>query len=776
MLIRLLRKDLRRNRAAMAVLFACITLSALMISGAAGIAAELAGSLSSFFEKAAAPHYVQMTTGLADQAEVEAFAMSTPLVDQQQTAVLLNFGGSSIFLGNGQAPESGSVLENSFVKQNREFDFLLDGNNRVLEVGPGEIGVPVYYMKQRNLQAGDPVIIVDGDLRMEFTIKDFVRDAQMNPSLVTSKRFLVSDEDWEILERHGAEKEYLIEFRLKAPAAIGEFERLYQASGLPQTGTAVTYNLYLLLNAMSDGMAAAVIVFISLLLAAVSAAALRFILISAVEEDYGEIGVMKAIGIGNRQIKRLYMTKYLAVAGAASITGYGLSLVLKDAFTENITLYMGRAGQSLFNLALPGAGAALVFLSAACFCSLVLGCFRKIGAAEALRNGASQDVRGPARGFRLYQSRKAGVNLFLGINETVRKLRVYGLLCFVYAACIFLMVVPVSFLSTVQSPDFITYMGAGRCDLRLDLHQGLNGREMLKKAEDLIMSDPDVEKYAVLEAGSLKARGRDGEFENLKVESGDFTRFPLKYISGHAPLSEREIALSVMNAEALGYGVGDILSVYSGTKERQLTVAGIYQDVKNGGKTAKTMAPMGEENGLWYTISLDLKPGVEAAAKKALYGSELPSAKVTDMDEFVGQTLGSVIGRLRTAAWMAVALAAAAAALITGLFFKMLTAKELPQNAVMRSIGFTASDIRSQYRVRALMTLAAGTAVGLGTARVLGPSMAGALLSGVSSLKFIVNPLIPWAVCPLLLAFSVLAAESVGIGTAGYGGREEWRD
>lgn len=776
MLIRLLKKDLKRNRAAMAVLFACITLAALLISGAAGIVTELAGSMASLFEKAAAPHYVQMTSEPVDPAEVEAFAGSTPLVDQQQTAVLLNLDGSSIFLGNGQEPESGSVLENSFVKQNREFDFLLDGNNQVLEVGPGEIGVPVYYMKQRNLQAGDPVTIVDGDLRMEFTIKDFVRDAQMNPSLVTSKRFLISDEDWEILEKHGTEQEYLIEFRLKDRSSTGDFERLYQSGSLPQTGTAVTYNLYLLLNAMSDGMTAAVIILISLLLSAVSAAALRFILISAVEEDYGEIGVMKAMGIGNRQIKRLYMIKYLAIAGAAAIAGYVLSMIFRDAFTENITLYMGRAEQSLLGLILPGAGAALVFLSTACFCSLVLGCFRRIGAAEALRNGASQDLRGCARGFRLYQSRRIGVNLFLGINETAGKLRIYGPLCFVYAVCIFLMVVPVSFLSTVQSPDFITYMGAGRCDLRIDLHRGQDGWEQFQNAEDLIRSDPDVERYAVLQAGSFKTRGQDGELEYLKVESGDFTRFPLKYVSGRAPLNDREIALSVMNAEELGRGVGDGLSVLSGSEERQLSVTGIYQDVTNGGKTAKAMLPLGEENGLWYTISLDLKPGVDAAAKKAWYASELAYAKVTDMDDYVGQTLGSVIGRLRTAAWTAVVLAAAVAALITALFFKMLTAKERPQNAVMGSIGFKAADIRSQYRVRALLVLTAGTAIGLAAAETLGPSMAGALLSGVSGLRFIVNPLIPWAACPLLLALSVLAAESVGTGAAGKVRWEDWRE
>ncbi len=51
----------------------------------------------------------------------------------------------------------------------------------------------------------------------------------------------------------------------------------------------------------------------------------------------------------------------------------------------------------------------------------------------------------------------------------------------------------------------------------------------------------------------------DGTHENLHVEVGDFTKFPLDYMQGMAPKNENEIALSYMNANELKKNVGIIL-------------------------------------------------------------------------------------------------------------------------------------------------------------------------------------------------------------------------
>ncbi|MDE8731340.1 hypothetical protein PZH39_16815, partial [Desulfovibrio desulfuricans] len=98
------------------------------------------------------------------------------------------------------------------------------------------IAVPVYYMVRDQLQIGDEVSIINGNERITFTISHFLRDSLMNPSMVHSKRFLVSDEDYQLLKVHIKESEYLIEFLLKDIEQLNNFSQSYQESPLPSGG------------------------------------------------------------------------------------------------------------------------------------------------------------------------------------------------------------------------------------------------------------------------------------------------------------------------------------------------------------------------------------------------------------------------------------------------------------------------------------------------------------------------------------------------------------
>ena len=46
------------------------------------------------------------------------------------------------------------------------------------------------------------------------------------------------------------------------------------------------------------------------------------------------------------------------------------------------------------------------------------------------------------------------------------------LIGFVSAACAFLMLLPQNLYSTLSSPTFVTYMGIGNADIRMDIRQG----------------------------------------------------------------------------------------------------------------------------------------------------------------------------------------------------------------------------------------------------------------------------------------------------------------
>ena len=126
--------------------------------------------------------------------------------------------------------------------------------------------------------------------------------------------------------------------------------------------------------------------------------------------------------------------------------------------------------------------------------------------------------------------------------------------------CTFLVLVPLNLWTTVTSPSFVTYLGTGVADLRLELRTP----EAVVGAADLVRSleqDADVAAVAPLVTVRLETLDADGERLQLPVESGEHDVFPLSYVQGGAPTSGDEVAVSSLAADAMGAATGDVVDV-----------------------------------------------------------------------------------------------------------------------------------------------------------------------------------------------------------------------
>lgn len=763
MLLRMLKKDVLRKKSITAGLFIFIMLSAVLASSAAHIIGELTGSLNHLLEVSRAPHFVQMHSGTVDDYKIREFAARNRLVKAQQTVEMLNIDGSDVTLGDSTTSEAASVMDIGFVIQNREFDLLLDLHNQIITVSRGEIAVPIYYKLQNNLSLGDTVTVSDGKFMRKFRITDFVRDPQMNPNIVSSKRFVVSGADYTAMRQNLGETETLIEFQLKDLSRLSEFRNAYQNSGLPQKGPSIDYSLIKTLNALTDGVIAAVIILVSLLLMVIAMLCLRFTMLAAIEEDYREIGVMKAIGIAQKEIRRLYLAKYVVLAATASAAGYALSLIMARFFTANITLYLGTAPASLLQQAVPVLAAAVNCGIIVSFCRIILRRFKVISAVEALRTGTAQGSKSLHKRFPLSKRNWIHTNVFLGLKDVYARFRMFLLLIIVVAVCLFIVAVPVNILNTLESPRFISYLGVGQSDIRIDLQQ--NG-DTLQRFEQMVAdigNDPDIASFSPLVTSRFKVLGSGGVWENLNVETGDFTTFPLSYTSGAAPAGRSEIALSALNARELGRKVGDTLLLKVNGTEEELKVSGIYQDITNGGRTAKAQIAYDPMSVMWFVVAADVKPGVPLEEKIEQYAKRFHPAKITRLEGYLEQTLGNTVKQLKIVILLALAVSVSILVLITSLFLNMLLAKDVAQIALMRSIGFTLKDITFQYMMRMLPVTGLGIITGAAAAGTLGQSLVRvpAALMGAPRIQLVIHPAAAYLILPIV--FSLIA----GITTLG---------
>ncbi|GAB6928275.1 ABC transporter permease [Paenibacillus sp. JCM 10914] len=757
MYYRIIRNDISNSKGITLTTMIFIAAAAMLVSLAAILFVNLSGALNEFMTMAKTPHFMQMHSGEIDPKQLQAFAEEDTNVEEFQVLAFLNIDGSQIRFGDRSL--ANSVQDNGFSIQSERFDYLLDLDGRVIDASDGELYVPISYIKDSYIQVGDKATVSG----KEFTVAGFLRDSQMNSPLASSKRFLISPNDFAELKNAGS-IEYLIEFRLKDLSKLGEFETAYAAAGLEANGPTVTYSLFKMMNALSDGMMIGIVLLVSILVVVIALMCIRLTLLANIEDDYREIGVLKAIGLRINDMKKIYLAKYAAIAMAGCILGLALSFMFRGMLLDNIRLHMGGSDNRSLAILLGIISVLLVFLAIISYVNRVLRRFRRISAAEAIRFGTSQEKTTGAQRLTLSGNRLLSANIFLGVKDVLARKKIYATMLAVLIISTFIMIVPQNLHNTISSKSFIKYMGIGHSDMRIDIQQTDNLSGRAAEIIDTMNNDNDISTYSKLATKTFKTKAADGSEERLKIELGDHSIFPVAYAEGRAPVAEDEIALSTMNANELSKQVGDTITLVIEGKEQRLTVSGVYSDITNGGKTAKAVFSDHSTDIMWYVIYAEFTQQTPIDRKVAEYADRFDYAKVSDIDEYIAQTYGSTISSVGKASNTAIVVALMITVLVTWLFMTMLVAKDRHSIAVMKAFGFTNSDIKVQYVSRSAIVLIVGMILGTLLANTLGEMVAGAVISsfGASAFQFTVNPLSAYLMSPMMMVGSVLIATVIG--------------
>ncbi|WP_026892991.1 ABC transporter permease [Lacrimispora aerotolerans] len=752
---RIIRNDIVKSPAVSFITFVFIAAAAALISLAALLTVHLTGAIDGLMVQAKTPHFLQMNSEKPDLTRLKQFADNQESVTDFQVLEFLNAEGSEIVIGANNLSES--VQDNGLSIQSDSFDFLLSLDGEIIHPRDGELYVPIAYGRDGTAHLGDKAVI----LGKQFIVAGFLKDSQMNSLLASSKRFLISDHDYNEIRDLGS-TEYLIEFRLKDLKDLGAFESAYISAGLEADGPTVTYPLFKMMNGVSDGLMIAVILLISALVVLIAFLCIRFTLLEKMEEEAREIGVMKAIGMRTSDLKKLYLGKYAVIGGAGCLLGSAVSLWFSGAALKNIRQTIGEGGNNLLAIGLGAAGILVIYCFILIFVNNVLRRIGKQSAVYAIRFGGAGETRGSLGRLSLSNQMFFSTNVFLGIKEVLWRKKLYVTMLFVIIASAFIILVPMNLHHTISSPEFSTYMGIGRSDflIRIQNTPGEEEKEIIQRLKE----DQEVAEYAVLTTKRFYARSASGSVEPLKIELGNHTTFPVQYVKGKPPEAEGEIALSVLNGNEWKKQVGDTLVLVEDGMEKQLVVSGIYSDITNGGKTAKASFEGAGEKSMWTTISVKLAPGVSISKKTGEYGESFGFAKISGIDEYILQTFGPTIRAVGKAASIGMVSALFMILLVTMLMMKLLLAKEKYSIAVMKSLGYTFKDLSVQYITRFLVILLLGVLLGTVLANTLGEAMAGALIAsfGAAAFRFVIDPVSAYLIMPLLMGSTVLMATLLG--------------
>ncbi len=741
---KLLVNSLKSNKLVTVLTVIFMAMSAMLIGLCVLLFSSLTCSIDRLMSQAQTPDFLQMHTGKLDETELFNFSEKNSAVQKYQLLEFLNCKNSDLSIA-GQSM-SNNNQDNGLCVQSQSFDYLLGIDSKVIFPEPGEVYVPVCYRDEYQVKIGDEFEVADYKL----TVAGFLRDSQMNSMLASSKRFLVSEQDFKKLEKYGA-VEYLIEFKLHADADIDSFSTEYANAKLPQNGPTITYSLIKLMNALSDGLVIILLLLVGIVVVIIALICIRNILLTSLSQDRQEIGLQKALGISTREIKNQYLFKYFVLSVFGAVLGELVAIVAAIPLRKQIDELYGLPEDIwkayVFSALLVLAVEAIIF----CYINRTLLVVKKYSTIELFHKNADD------------KKMKSGFVSILVIVAVV-----VALIC-----------IPQNISSTLSSPGFVTNMGIGDSQIRIDIRQNEATKSTTGKIEADLKKDKRIEQFAVMQTRLIPAKLVKGDTYNLLVESGDHSIFPVKYSEGTYPKNSNEIALSRLNCDELGLKLGDTMEIDC----RTCRVCGIYSDITNGGKTAKACFYAPDEINekaccnmntpkapiMWSIIYLNttdpnqIDDVVDTYLKR--YGKLDSGIKVTDIKSYVNSIYGPTIMQVKKISVLVMLSGALVILVVVLLFTRLIVWQDRNICFTKKALGITGTEIIFGYLKKMFLLIFVGLLSGILFGVVPGEKITGAMLSilGASEFSFEINYLKIFVVIPTFIFIVAIIAALIAL-------------
>ena len=760
---RLIKNDLKENKVSMLVIGLFLLLTLTLSFAATRLTVSLTSSIERFVETAKSPHLLQMHSGNVDRKRLQNFVQQHPEIASWQLTDFVNVEGSAIRI-NRQDSLQDSSQDNGFSSQNQNFDFLLDQYNRPAQPQPGQVYIPLYYYNSGKIKISDKIRV--GSLQL--TVQGFIRDAQMNAGLVSSKRFLISQADLQTLKKEAfVSNENLIAFRVHKLSQISTIEQAYKNTELESNGPPmITYPTIKMINGFNDALVILVMGLLVVAIIGITFLCMRFALLTKIQEELQQIAVMKIMGLPQSFISRVYLTKYYFCLALATIIGWGLSFLLSAPFKKQMVLSMGQSPTPFYSYLLEMLVALLLCLLVFWLTARPLSSFKKLTPGQALRLASSNN---------LTQTRftpKMGLpsipfldRPYFALKTILNHKKLYLTILLIGSLISLLILLPASLYSTVMDKNFIQYLGAGQADVLIDISQtediDTKAAQLLKE----LQADKDIAEINQYQSQNFSYQDQQGQTQQLRVTLGNHADFPVKYSDGHYPKNEHEIALSKLQAEELKLKVGDSLTLNIDGQAKKLKVVGIYSDLTYGGKTAKAAFKTKQAQTLNSLLTIRLKTTSQKSQKINEWKKRYSNYKLTDVEDFFHQTFDDTLAMLRLIQTSVFWTGLGIVFILMTLFVYMIFTKDQADLALYRMLGFGSERLRSHYLLAVCFILMLALAIADLLLLSLGQEVCSLLLSsfGISKLQLIINKSLTFLWTPLALLLSGLTAAHISL-------------
>ena len=709
----ILKKDLKRKRAMNIILLLFMILATMFVSSSVSNIINVTTALDSYFEMANAPDYFAVTMNKNLTVDLDETVSSASAVDRYATEnTLFLMPENFIYEDKDIVIKVGTNLVHSDICMNY---FLSDGS--ILEtVEQGEFYMAEGKADALGVDVGDKLTIELNGVSREFVLADKIKDALFGPDQMSVTRYIISEEDFECFlsaenteENYGGTLVYIYSSNIET--VLAQIKPLIDNSALTMDRAVMKFSY------IFDIIVVGILLVVSIILIIIAFVVLRFTISFTLSEEFREIGVMKAIGIGNFKIRSLYLVKYMGL----SIIGAAIGLALSFPFGKMLmsvssqTIIVGKQSPILVNILCAVLVMAVIYL----FCYGCTGKVKKLTPIDAIRNGQTGE-RFRKKSLMSLGKSKFPVTPFLALNDIVSSPRRYSIITLTFFLCLALLFILSATVSTMESNSLATAFGWADCDIYLD--SKILAECMLEDGHEKLEKHLEEMEQTLAENGIPAKCYQEimftlpvsfGENEsNICIYHGTGVAMDMyEYTAGIAPQNTDEIAITRIAADKLNANIGDTITIKTIDGDKEYIISAFFQSMNMQGSGIRlhsdeyinyVQAQGGINTQIFFTDHPDSKEIEQRMEEIQRIFPDFENVKTCA--EAVADMVG-VAGTLDAVKSLVVVLTIVLAALITVLMERSFIAKEQGEIALMKAVGTRNGKIYAYHTLRFLLNI-----------------------------------------------------------------------
>lgn len=714
MLKRMLKKDLMHRKSVNLILFLFITIATVFLASSVNNILVVSSSVDYYMDYANIPDVNLVAVNSGEKEKIMKWIETeAPGVKDYGYQEMLSVEQKNLHRENGKKFNA-EGLSLFLSEESSDYCKGFDPNGGALHLQDDEIGMPAFLMDKNDLKVGDKVRISLNGRDKTFTLKTVVKDAAFGNDMVGMSRIFMNSDMYKEFKKTGSEQTYALYFI--NVSSISEFTEAQNLQSFPSVLNTVSRSMYSMIYSF-DLILAALLILVGICMILIALLVLRFTLLFTMEEEYREIGIMKAIGLRDKAIRRLYLVKYTFLVSSGAFLGLLISVPISCIMVAGVSvnMIMEDSGVNFFVNILC---TLLIIFLVMLFC---MNCTRKLSritAISAIRGGHSGESFAKASALYLFKQKYLRVPAYLGINDMLTHLKRYALLLVTFCISFVLITIPLNTINTMQSSEMASKFTVntdsavyikkieGKQDSAYrnsaQLKKGMQRveREMKEKGYDAELTTSSI--YFL----PFHAPGKKGNTKIMSLQiQGRNTEY-LDYLEGSAPVLENEIAFSRLILEDNNWHIGDRIEADLNGETYKFIITGSYADYMQLGSSARLNAKLDlskVDMFEYWNVNVDMKTDKSQTELKDTLQKQFPDYEWYTAQEIVDRNIGGIQESLSELLIPMTAMLCAVIMLITLLMEMLFIVREKGEIAMMKSIGFRNSSIRSWQVIRMIL-------------------------------------------------------------------------